>query len=608
MKPTLDNQSNPIDFIRQLHPFDHLDDPELDRIDKSVETVHFPIGTYILTQGGQQSQHLYIIVQGSICLMRDGQVIQVLEEGEFFGYPSMINSDAPSFDVIAEEVVWAYRIPEKVFYKLIDNVQFSEFFLKSLSERLRQLSINESLTLGGELTTPVGELIVRPPIQVSPLATVAEAAQAMRRAWVNVALVTSKPLGIVTDSDFLIRVLAEELGPETRVNQVMSQPLKSLPVDTPVHEALFLMLEENIHHLALTDQNDVVGIVTATDILRHQAKSPLYLMRHLESLSSPEELSHYGIEVAGAVDKLFNGGLDIGQIGRIVASLNDALIRRLLRLAEQDLGAPPTPYAWIVFGSEGRMEQALLTDQDNALVYLDTSEEAQQYFDALAEQVIDNLIKAGFPPCPGGYMATNWCRPLDSWIDLFKGWIKKPDSQALLESAIFFDFRAVYGPLSLEPLEEVVLEAGNDNIFLARLARAAMRFRPPLGFFRRILAEDGFVDLKAGGIAPIVSMARVYAIEAQTRARSTLERLEDAAEKGTLSRNGAETLSETYRFLLKLRLRDQLEAVQRSETPDNKIRLQSLSPRENHHLKDAFLAIREMQESLSQRFQTDLLG
>ncbi len=608
MSIIVNDQQKPIDFIGQLHPFHHLNEFELGRIDKYVETVHFPTGSYILSQGGQQSQHLYIISQGSVCLMRDGQVIQVLEEGEYFGYPSMINSDAPSFDVIAEEVVKAYRIPEKVFYELIDNGHFAEFFLKSLSERLRQISINESLTLGGELTTPIGELIVRPPIRVKPMATVAEAAQAMRRAWVNVALVESEPLGIVTDSDFLIRVLAEELGPETRVSQVMSQPLKSLPVDTPVHEALFLMLEENIHHLALAAQGDIVGIVTATDVLRHQAKSPLYLMRHLENLSSLEELNYYGIEVAGAVDNLFNGGLDIGQIGRIVASLNDALLRRLIRLAEQDLGPPPTPYAWVVFGSEGRMEQALLTDQDNALVYLGASDQAQEYFDALAERVINNLIKAGFPPCPGGYMATNWCRPLGSWIELFENWVKRPDPQALLDSAIFFDFRAVYGALSLEPLEEIVVEAGGNNVFLARLARAAMSFRPPLGFFRRILAENGFVDLKSGGIAPIVNIARVYAIEARIRSRSTLERLETASEKGKLSRDGAETMSETYRFLLKLRLRNQLETIRQGELPDNRIRLQSLSPREHHHLKDAFLAIREMQESLSQRFQTDLLG
>lgn len=608
MNTTVALPTNPIDFVARLHPFHHLSEDELGHLDQQIESVQFSTGTHILSQGGQQSQHLYVIAKGSVCMMRDGQVIQVLEEGEYFGYPSMINDDTPAFDVIAEEVIWAYRIPKKVFYELIDNGQFAEFFLKSLSERLRQISVNESLTMRGELTTPIGELITRPPIRVSPMASVAEAAQAMRRAWVNFALVTSEPPGIVTDSDFMIRVLAEELGPETRVSQVMSRPLKSMPTDTPVHEALFLMLEENIHHLALTDQGEVVGIITATDVLRHQAKSPLYLMRHMETLSSPEELSYYGIEVAGAVDKLFNGGLDIGQIGRVVASLNDALLRRLIRLAEQDLGPPPTPYAWIVFGSEGRMEQALLTDQDNALVYLGKSDQAQQYFDTLAERVINNLIKAGFPPCPGGYMATNWCRSLDSWIDLFEGWIKKPDSQALLDSAIFFDFRVVHGGLSLEPLEEIVSEASHDKIFLARLARAAMGFRPPLGFFRRILAEDGFVDLKTGGIAPVVSLARVYAIEANIRNHSTLERLEAAAEKGALSRNGAETLSETYRFLLKLRLREQLAAVRRGETPDNKIRLQSLSQRENHHLKDAFLAIREMQESLSQRFQTDLLG
>jgi CBS domain-containing protein len=255
------------------------------------------------------------------------------------------------------------------------------------------------------------------------------------------------------------------------------------------------------------------------------------------------------------------------------------------------------------------MEQALLTDQDNALVYLEDSDEARDYFGTLADRVKNDLLRAGFPPCPGGYMATNWHRPLDEWIQLFKGWVETPDPQALLETAIFFDFRPVHGALSLEPLEQIIQEARKRHIFLGQLARSALEFRPPLGFFRRIIRdEDGRVDLKAGGVAPIVSLARVYALEAGARTRSTFMRLEAAAEANTLSQEGAETLAETYRFLLQLRLREQLATVQAGGIPDNKIRLQTLSPRENRHLKDAFLAIREMQDATSHRFRTDHLG
>ncbi len=596
-------------FTKPPHPFDYLNESELNLIEGSFLTVNYAQGTRILQQGGSPSENLYIIQEGAVRLVRDWQIIKVVEEGECFGYPSIITEDAPTADVVAEEESIVYQIPKEIFKKLLErNPRFAEFFLKNLGERLRRITATEFSPLDGELTAPVGALIVRLPVKVSPAASVAEVAQTMRKAWVDVALIMDNPPGIITDHDFQVKVLAEELGPGTPARQVMSQPLKSLPSDTPVHGALLFMLEQNIHHLPLTDESEIVGIVTASDLLRHQTRSPLYLMRQLRNLESSESLAKYAIEVAGMVENLCKGGLDVARIGQVIASVNDALIRRLLRLAEKKLGPPPTPYAWIVFGSEGRMEQMLITDQDNALVYEEDSPEAQQYFKDLSEQVVNDLIQAGFPPCPGGYMATNWRKPLNEWIKIFERWIRTPKPQALLETAIFFDFRSVYGDLSVEPLEKMVLESGGNGIFLAQMVRAAMEFRPPLGFFRRIRSEGGWVDLKSGGIAPIASLARIYALEAKTHVRTTVDRLETASETGTLSREGADTLIETYRFLLQLRLQEQLAAIRAGETPLNKIQLESISSLENRHLKDAFIAIREMQEAASVRFRTDLLG
>ena len=602
-------ENNPIDFIQTHPPFDCLSKAELALVAQSLEIVNVSPGHHILTQEGPPSEHLYLIHTGVVRSVHDGRVRQVLEEGDLFGYPSMLNNEAAAADIVAEEAVELFRIPEKVFRELIDNASFAEYFLKNLSERLRNAANAESPSLGGDLTTPVGALIVRPPVTVNLAASVAAAAQAMRSAWVDAVLVMAEPPGIVTDRDFRTRVLAEGLGPETPIQQVMSRPLKHLPHDTPVHGALLFMLEENIHHLVLTQDGQNIGIVTTSDLLRHQAKSPLYFLRQLENLETHNLVRRYALEIAGTVEMLFRGGLDVAQIGRIIANLNDALIRRLLRLSEQALGPPPTPYAWLVFGSEGRMEQTLLTDQDNALVYLDDTPEARDYFKQLSQRVIDDLIRAGFPPCPGGYMATNWCRPLAEWEKLFNSWVQTPEPQALLEAAIFFDFRSVYGELSVEPLEGIIEGAGERGIFLSHLTGNALEFRPPLGFFRRIRTDEtGQVDIKAGGIAPIVGLVRVYALEAGARARPTLERLEAAQTAGVLSQDGAETLNEMYRFLLQLRLRDQLTALENGQPPDNKVRLKNLSPVEKRHLKEAFTAIREIQESAAQRFRGGGLG
>ncbi len=596
-------QDSQIDIVRTHPPFDRLGEEELKRVEQTLEATELSLGTHILMQNGPPSRFLYLIRQGAVRLVRDGQIIEVLEAGEFFGYPSMLNQNVCACDVVAEEDGLIYSIPEEVFYELIENAAFARFFLKNLSERLYRNSRAETLALSGNLTAMIGDLIVRPPVMVSPSATVAEAAEVMRKAWVNAALVTDEPVGIITNRDFLNRVLAQQLGPETLVQKVMSQPVKTISVETPVYTALLYMLEQNVNHLALARQGQIVGVVTADALLRHQAKNPLYFLRQLERSDIPEKtLAKYTLDVAETVETLHNGGLDVTQIGRVVASLNGALIRRLLKLAEESLGPPPTSYAWIVFGSEGRMEQLLLTDQDNALVYNEETAEARVYFKALAERVVNGLIQAGIPPCPGGYMATNWCHPLDDWLRLFKSWVRTPEPQALLKACIFFDFRSVYGELSLEPLEQVLYETGEQSIFLAHMSKTALEFRPPLSLFRRIRDDAGQVDLKKGGVAPIVHMARFYALQAGMRTRSTIVRLEAAAKGGKLSQEGAEMLAEIYRFLLQIRLKEQLAKTKAGETLDSKIRLQSLSTRERRRLKEAFMGIRDLQDSISQYF------
>jgi CBS domain-containing protein len=459
------------------------------------------------------------------------------------------------------------------------------------------------------LGLPVKYLVKRPPVFVEPGATVSQAARTMREALIGSVLVADDPPGIVTDRDLRGRVLAAGLGPETPVREVMTRPLKTLDSDAPVFTALHLMLEEHIHHLALIEEGKIVGVISSTDLLRHEATSAFYLRRTLDSVEDPTALAHYSRDVAGTVQTLFRGGLDAVQIGRIVSSLNDALVKRLVELAQRELGPSPTAFAWIVFGSEGRLEQTLLTDQDNALVYEDASPAAHTYFAALAKQVVDGLIQVGFPLCPGGYMATNWCKPRNEWQSLFAGWVRTPEPQALLEAAIFFDFRPVAGSLSLAPLEDILAAAETEKLFIAHAAQEALRWGPPLGLFNRIRSDRGMVDLKMGGIGPIVNLARVGALAAGSRERSTLERLAVAGKSGgILKKEDTAVLAETFQFLLQLRLRHQLAALQAKQPIDHKVRLEALSALEHRHLKEAFVTIRQIQDDVRASLHLERMG
>jgi CBS domain-containing protein len=459
------------------------------------------------------------------------------------------------------------------------------------------------------LGLPVKYLVKRPPVFIEPGATVTQAARAMREALIGSVLVADDPPGIITDRDLRGRVLAAGLGPETPVRQVMTRPLKTLDSDAPVFMALQLMLEEHIHHLALVEEGKIIGVISSTDLLRHEATGAFYLRRTLDSVENPAALAHYSREVAGMVQTLFRGGLGAVQIGQIVSSLNDALVKRLVSLAEQALGTPPTDFAWIVFGSEGRLEQTLLTDQDNALIYGEESEAARAYFKLLGERVVNGLIQVGFPPCAGDFMATRWCKPLEQWRRLFAGWVRTPEPQALLDASIFFDFRPVAGELSLTAVEEIVASAKTEKLFIAHMTKDALNFAPPLGFFNRIRSNNGKVDIKRGGIVPIVSLARAAALAAGSQERSTLERLVTAGNSGLLfKREDAALLAETFEFLLHVRLRQQLAALQTNQPIDHKVRLDALSALEHRHLKEAFVTIRQVQDDVRASLHLDRMG
>jgi CBS domain-containing protein len=251
------------------------------------------------------------------------------------------------------------------------------------------------------------------------------------------------------------------------------------------------------------------------------------------------------------------------------------------------------------------MEQLLLTDQDNALVYADEGAGGRAWYQALAERVNADLEAAGFPACDGGYMARKWNGPLSEWTRRFAGWIDSPQAQALLEASIFFDYRRVEGDLDLAPLDAVVAEAPRRPVFLRFLARSAMLFKPPGSLALRLRGASSEVDLKLHGISPIVFLARCYALEAGTVARNTLERIEAAARAGLLDAETAETVAEAHRFLVSLRLRLQLRAVAEGGRPSNRVALGELTAVERARVKDAFRAIRGFQDRAAFHFRTE---
>lgn len=251
------------------------------------------------------------------------------------------------------------------------------------------------------------------------------------------------------------------------------------------------------------------------------------------------------------------------------------------------------------------MEQTLLTDQDNALVYADAGASQADWFRRFAELVNADLVAAGFPVCPGGFMARSWHGTLTSWAERFRGWIEVPTPQALLVASIFFDFRRVGGTLDLSPLEELVAAAGARPVFLKLLAQDALRFRPPPGLLLRLRGKSSEVDLKLHGISPIVFLTRCYALESGITERPTLERLAAAVRAGKLDAADESRVAEAYRFLLGLRLRLQLRMAVAHKPVTNAVRMSELSAMERSRVRDVFHAIRSWQEGGAYQFKAE---
>jgi CBS domain-containing protein len=322
------------------------------------------------------------------------------------------------------------------------------------------------------------------------------------------------------------------------------------------------------------------------------------------------------VKVSGRLPELqvalVTAGAAFRQVGEAVSAVTDAITRRLLELAERDVGVPPAAYTWLACGSQARREQAVVSDQDNALMFADERSPAEHdaYFAALTRFVNDGLAECGFPHCRGGVMASNpaWRQPLSGWQAHFDGWIGRPTTHALMHATIFFDMRAVVGDDGpLRRLQEHVLERVRGNhIFLKLMVANAIDVRPPLGIFGGLAAigqgeHAGTIDVKKGGIMPIVDIARVHALAAGSTALGTIDRLRDAAARRVLSAAGAGELADAFELSASIRASHQVRQLQRGVPPDNYLRPDELTEYELRRLKRAYRIIRRHQHVLERR-------
>jgi CBS domain-containing protein len=376
------------------------------------------------------------------------------------------------------------------------------------------------------------------------------------------------------------------------------------------------MMQKKLKHLAIQDgSGKVIGTITSRDLLAAQGQSPLFIVREIASALSREELKTQQARIPGLVQNLISSGAKAENVTRLIATVSDAILQRLIEIALEKNGPPPVPFVFMIMGSEGRREQTLKTDQDNAIIFQDVPKERlstiKDYFLSLGETVCTWLDEIGYAFCEGGVMAMNpnWCQPLSAWCDKFSNWIHSAEAEDLLHSSIFFDFRGAYGDFSLiDQLQKHLHDSLQGwSGFFRHLTENALHFKPPLGFFRNFVVESegehrNALDIKRA-MLPVVDFARILALKNGIQETNTIERLHQLNEGGHLSSKDYKEIYRSYSFMMQLRFVRQITAIiEENGKPDNYINPKKLSRIEQTMLKEIFKRVEDFQTKMSFEF------
>jgi CBS domain-containing protein len=614
-----------VEFLSGIMPFDELDEATLQKVARHVRVDFFPKGTRLVTAGETALTHLCLIQQGGVksFITDDAGEITLKDyrgEGSYVGALPIIRGTKANLDIETVEDTFCFLLPAEVFLELIRNQPgFAQYYLKSFSEKIVNTAYAElrhhkmSRRSDDEMylfSIQVGDIIKRKPLKLGAEATIQQAAQAMTKHRVGSLLIHApedqdQVVGIITDRDLRSQVVAAGLDYQKPVSVIMTGLVATVLSKSTCFDALLKMMSSGVHHLTVERKGRIIGVVTSHDIMLLQGTSPYSMFKEIGKQRQIQNLYPLSQKIPDIIRNLIKEGAKAGNIARMIALLNDQIQDRVLTLLEEELGAPPVAFCWLLLGSEGRREQTFKTDQDNAIIYADPVGEeqtkaAQEYFTLFARKAIDHLVNCGYPLCPGEIMAVNpkWCQPLSVWKKYFSAWISEPEPQEVLHATIFFDFRAEFGKTVLaDELRTHLREVSSrQEIYLYHLAQECLGGRAPLSFFKNFIVEkngehQNKLDIKRQGLTPFVNFARVLALKYGISETSTLARFQVLSQEGHISEELWASAREAYEMQMQLRLIHQLTQIDEGVLPDNHIDPSKLSDLEKKMLKESFEVI-----------------
>jgi len=627
-RPTQASIQPAIDFLRQHEPFNQLSPAHLEFLAKRLDLAFFAQGEVIADSSEGPASRLFIIKQGRV----RGEPPQSgamapsaweLTTGECFPIGALLARRPVSTVHRAAEDCFCYELRREDFDRLLgQSPVFHDFCTRRMASlldgalRAVQAASAARVSADTSLSAPVERLIRRQPVTCPPELPIIDALGVMDREHIGSLVVVDnekRPVGVFTLHDVLSRVALPQRAPQTPMSEVMSRDPKCVAAKARADEAALLMTQHGIGHVCVVDDERLVGIVSERDLFSLQRVNVVALSRTIASADDIGTLAGLEKSIHELVEQMLAQGASVEQLTQIISTLNDNLTQRVITLVLDDYAAADLPpFTWLAFGSEGRCEQTLKTDQDNGILF-DVPEgsnehAARQALLPVADRINHALAQVGFPLCPGNIMASNpeCCLSLAEWKARFGRWIDQGTPEHLLKATIFFDFRSIYG--ADEPaatLRDWLKEAVIPNSrFRRQMAANALQNRPPLGLIRDFrLSSKNTLDLKLHGVTPFVDGARVLSLANRVTETNTVARLRAVARTGAISVGDAEAWAEAYHYIQLLRMRHHRRLAEEGRPLDNQIDPDTLNELDRRILKEAFRQARKLQGKLALDYQ-----
>lgn len=610
-------------FIGQVDPFDKLPDELQRQIACAIKITYLGKGEQVHFGAEVDARYLYVIRTGSMEQRNlDGGLRAKLGPEDIFGFTFLDPSkeDHQDYMATAIENTLLYLVPHEELQLLLEQYpKFSEYFAANAQVRLHSaLDVQWSDSEKGLFVKKVAEVASKRVAVVDANTSIQQTADEMRRICRTSCAVIKQDdeiVGLVTDRDMTKRVVAQGIDIQLPISHIMTLEPLTIGPDDLVLQASVLMMQHNVRSLPVVEDNQVLGILTTTHLVKNNRMQAMFLIERIKYSETAQELAQLAPERQAIFEALVEGGVSAEVIGHVMTMIMDAYSRRLLQMAEHKLGPAPCEFAWMVAGSHARNEVHLLSDQDCAIVLPDgTSETDRQYFLHLAHWVCNGLAACGYPLCPGKYMAANpkWCQPKQVWLAYYSKWVASPEYDKLLNISVFLETRCIYGNEALvSALHQHLLdEIAASSRFLPSLVRDSVTVSPPLGIFNYLVLEKGgehsnTLNIKKYAITLLVDLARIYGLSAQCHQDGTEARFRHAHQHGLLSEEMLKNVLGAYGFISQVRFKHQLAALKAGNQADNHIAPDQFGSFERKHLKDAFRIINDLQEVAKIRFTKD---